>query len=120
MGRVDPEHDRVLALVGRLELGEERGVGAGVDNLEGEVERLDPLLVEAAPGDRAAEIAAVGERVRGGEGLGAGGLEQRPVSPRLTTWPVAVASSMAPRPVVSQISMATCRSPVFRPANWAR
>ena len=41
-----------------------------------------------------------------------------PVSPRFSTLPVAIAVVHAPRwPVVSQISMATCRSPVFEPGE---
>ena len=43
-----------------------------------------------------------------------------PVSPRFSTFPVAVASSIASLPVVAQISMATSKSPVLRPANCAR
>jgi len=45
--RVDPQHDRRLALVSRVELGEHRRVGAGVDHLEGQAERLDALTVES-------------------------------------------------------------------------
>lgn len=41
-------------LIGGLKLGEQRGVGAGVNDLEIKAQRLDPLLVKAAPGDGAA------------------------------------------------------------------
>ena len=36
-----------------------RGIGAGMDDREGQAERLDAFVVEPFPGHRAAEIAAV-------------------------------------------------------------
>src|SRR3546814_6679449 len=65
--RVDPQQDRRLALVGRFEFREERRVGAGVHDLVVQLQRLDALVVEAAPGDGPAEVAALGRRLRDGE-----------------------------------------------------
>ena len=72
LGRVlDPEEDRRLALIGAFQLGKKGGIGAGVDHLERQIKRLDPFLVKAAPGDRAAQIAPFRGGFGGGERLGA-------------------------------------------------
>ena len=50
-----------------------------MDHLERQLQRLDPLLVEPAPGHRPAEIAPVGRGLGRGEGLAQAVLERLPV-----------------------------------------